>query len=553
MATNKYTGAFPQITTTTKETNTQVRANMCTWAKKVAANNKFHYVKWKSNVTATHECPVCKSHKVGSYYGWNCIGFVFACWHHGGHLSSKCNCNVISNAVATEMLKSTKSAALATARKRIGLTNIQIITNKGKAIPKSMLKAGDICLLYSGKTYKHMFLYVGNGKLADASSGRADNIKYGVTYSGNYASGTKLAIRYTGTGRAITKTVSLQKNDSRKAEVKKWQKFINWFLGKQVLTVDGEFGANTIAQTKIVQKKLGVTADGIVGPTTIKKAQAYSKPQTPTPAPVVTKKAYSGKLPSTKVIKTNAEVINDTVRWALWIAGDNRFHYGKGKAAHHNGCFFCGTQPKAKKNSTIKDYKYTYCCNPFVGAAWAHGGCVPAALKLCMNGGSWGFGKNSGYNKSSLFNNLGHPAKSKLKKGDVLCKDTHVALYIGNGKIVEAGAEDDNVRNSTKWNNSIRVRTLTDSMYKKFKRVHRFNSAVNATITMHYGEVGDRVLLWQKYLNWYFGKKVVAEDGIYGDKVFTYTKKFQEQQIGKGQGDGYIGPKTIEAAKKVKK
>ena len=267
------------------------------------------------------------------------------------------------------------------------------------------------------------------------------------------------------------------------------------------------------------------------------------------------KKSYSGQLPTTTIKKTNVEVINDTVRWALWIAGDNNFHYGytnkaKGADAHHNGCYFCKTQ-RLKKNMLMPEH--TYCCNPFVGAAWAHGGCVPKALSLCRNTNSWDFGKNSGYAKSSLFTNLGHPAKSSLKKGDVLCRDTHVALYIGNGQIVEAGSGDDNVKYSSKWNNSIRVQTLTDANYKNFPRVHRFNSSVNAVVTMAHGEISNRVLLWQKYLNWYFGNKVVTEDGIYGDGTLKYTKQFQEKEVGKGQGDGFVGPKTLAAAAAVKK
>ena len=271
-------------------------------------------------------------------------------------------------------------------------------------------------------------------------------------------------------------------------------------------------------------------------------------------APV--KKTYSGILPTTTVRKSNAQVINDTIKWAKWIAGDNRFHYGytnkaKDANAHHNGCYFCGTNKNQKRN--MLDPKFTYCCNPFVGAAWGHGGCVPKALSLCRNTSSWGFGKNTGYATSSLFTNLGHPAKASLKPGDVLCKDTHVALYIGGGKIAEAATGDDNIRNSTKWNNSIRVTTLTDARYKEFLRVHRYNSSVNAIVTMSYGEVGYRVELWQKYLNWYFGKTVVTVDGLYGDATLKYTKQFQEKEVGKGQGDGWVGPRTLAAAAIVKK
>ena len=194
---------------------------------------------------------------------------------------------------------------------------------------------------------------------------------------------------------------------------------------------------------------------------------------------------YDGKMPTLKIVKTNAEVIADAVRFACWIAEDNDFHYGYTDKhgsknskdwhpnAHHNGCYFCGTNVDhgSRSKAGIVDYQHTYCCNPFVGACWAHGGCVPKALALCQKGSSWGFSEGSGYDTSNLFDRLGKPSKSKLKAGDVLCSDSHVALYIGNGKIAEAASGDDNVRHSKSWNKSIRTTELTDSRYKGFKRV----------------------------------------------------------------------------------
>lgn len=265
------------------------------------------------------------------------------------------------------------------------------------------------------------------------------------------------------------------------------------------------------------------------------------------------KGSYTGALPTLRLKKTNAEVIADTIKWAKWIAGDNRFHYGYGQHAHHNGCYFCGTQ-RMKKNRTpaILDPDFTYCCNPFVGAAWAHGGCVPAAIKKCQNTNSWDFSVGSGYDASALFTKLGKPAISQLKVGDVLCGDSHVALYIGNGKVIQASSGDDNVRNSKKWNNSIAIGT-----WNGWKRAYRFNGSVDADIIMRHGEVSKRVEQWQKFLDWcyngQFSKECGAADGCFGDNTLKWTKKFQEQYVGKGEGDGLCGNKTFEAAKKVTK
>ncbi len=264
-------------------------------------------------------------------------------------------------------------------------------------------------------------------------------------------------------------------------------------------------------------------------------------------------KKYTGKLPTYHLKKTNQQVINDTIKWAKLIANDNRFHYGYTNKtrtinAHHNGCYFCGTNTDkgGRSKKGIVDFKLTYCCNPFVGAAWAHGGCVPKALSLCLKGSSWDFKKGGGYDASSLFTNLGHPKKSELKPGDVLCRDTHVALYVGDGKIAEAGCGDDNVRNSKVWNMSIRVKTLTDANYNKFKRVHRFNSKVDADLYIRFGEISERVKDLQAYLN-YFGNYGLAEDGIYFEKTLAAVKDFQLKKFGKGEDDGIVGPKTIAA------
>lgn len=276
-----------------------------------------------------------------------------------------------------------------------------------------------------------------------------------------------------------------------------------------------------------------------------------------------TSKTYAGKLPTLKLVKTNAEVIADAIKFALWIAGDNSFHYGytdkhgskdskKWKPnAHHNGCYFCGTNTDkgGRSKAGIVDYKKTYCCNPFVTAAWAHGGCVPAALKLCRLGSSWTFSKGKGYDASKLFDNLGKPAKKNLKKGYVLCSDTHVALYIGDGKIVEAAHGDDNKKHSESWNSSIRVTTLTDSRYNSFERVHRFNGSVNTTAYIGFGEVSDRVALLQSFLKWYGFD--IASDRYFGEATVKAVQEFQAEN---GlEVDGKVGAKTLKKMSEVRK
>ena len=806
---SKYTGSFPNIKT--HYTHADVVADMKVWAKKIATE-KYHYVTWKSNVIATHRCPICEGRKYDNYFGWNCIGFAFAIWHHGGGLKSKCNCGVIANEVGEKILKAkTNAEALKIAQDHIGIKDITVIRNDGKAISKSKAKAGDIALLFDGNTYKHTYFIMSDTEIADStsSSSTANNIRADRNFNGRYVNGMKVLIRYNGNGTKYRNYIKMGDSGS---EVKKLQSFLNWAINSG-LVVDGIFGEHTDTAVRAFQTKCKITVDGLFGATSLEKAKAFDKAtkstavkikgmdisawqdkitvdnfkkakaygieyvllrvgytgsssKSPTidsvfennyknaisaglkvgayyyslatnttmakkeadfvikklkgktisypvyidmedntyqgkcskatlasvcntfcnaiknagylpgvyaslswfnnkignitashtkwvaqyykkcqykgaydmwqytssenvpgiakntdvswcykdfskvtkPTPVVEakkstdeiaqevidgkwgngservsrlrsagydpvtiqkkvnemlapkKSKYSGTLPTLTLKKTNGEVIADAIKWAIWIAGDNSFHYGytskdKKINAHHNGCYFCGTNTTSggRSKKGIVDYKKTYCCNPFVHAAWAHGGCVPKAMEICAKGSSWGFSKGGGYDASSLFTKLGHPAKSKLKAGDVLCRDTHVALYIGNGKIAEAASGDDNKKGSAKWNNSIHIITLTDSNYAKFPRVYRFNSSVNTTAIIKHGEVSERVRQWQMFLNWYFDGKVGTPDGYYGDNTLKWTKQFQEEAIGKGQGDGLIGKKTLAVAKNIEK
>lgn len=495
-----------------------IRHDICQWGLKIASDDRYGYVIWKSSVSSTHTCPICKGRKPGHDFGWNCIGFSFATWHHGGLIPSNCNCGVIDNDTGTKMLKMSVSDMLATAQKHIGVKELKIIYNGGKHIPASMLEPGDILLEYSGSTYKHTFVYIGGGKRVHSTGSSGTVPKAKQICSGKYpSSGCKIAIRYTGTRSYIS-------IGARGDAVKKVQAIVG-------VTADGIFGEKTLAAVKKYQTAKGLTADGLVGAKTL---AAMEK--------AVVKKAYIGVYPSLHVNYSAEQVKTWAIKWGKWIAADNSFHYGKGDNAHHNGCYFCGTQPNSKKN--LKDCDKTYCCNPFVHACYSHGGLVPAMSALCRKGKSYGFSKNEGYAKSALFKSVGKDAT--LQAGDVLCSDHHVALYIGGGKVVQAGHEDDNVKGSKKWNSSISVGT-----WKGYTRVYRFIGSVNADILIRFGEYSDRVVFLQRYLNWFNGKKVLVEDGIFGQKTLEYLKAFQISQ--KIAADGIVGPNTIAKMKGVVK
>ena len=168
------------------------------------------------------------------------------------------------------------------------------------------------------------------------------------------------------------------------------------------------------------------------------------------------------------IVQTPAalNIAKKSANWARDIANDNTFHYGNGTHSHHNGCYFCGTQPKSKQKY-VTQWEKTYCCNPFVTAAYAHGGNEPFMLNsVCSKGNSY---MAPEFKKCVLFANLGHPSQDKLVKGDVLCASAHVAIYIGDGKIAEACTSDNGKPGTSSWNNSIKISTLTASRYSGFK------------------------------------------------------------------------------------
>lgn len=203
----------------------------------------------------------------------------------------------------------------------------------------------------------------------------------------------------------------------------------------------------------------------------------WSKPSYATTNTVKPAQTSSSSGSSSSVWQSAAskKVAAGAVSWAIKIANDNSFHYGNGTHAHHNGCYFCGTQPSSKQKYVVQ-WQKTYCCNPFVHAAYAHGGNESTMLSMCKRGRS--FDWNS-YRTTNLFKPLGHPSISSLLPGDVLCWDGHVAMYIGNNQLVEAGGygEDDGRPGSKKWNNSIAVTPLDAKTYRQFTHAYRYVGA----------------------------------------------------------------------------
>lgn len=197
--------------------------------------------------------------------------------------------------------------------------------------------------------------------------------------------------------------------------VRKMQKLVNkanegtpWPIAE-----DGDFGEDTAAGVKLLEDARHLTVDGQFGPKCLDQAS--------------------------KKVTIQQKAIN----WAVAIARKNSFAYGTGQRAHHYGCFFCGTNITGpKKAAKGSKWEKTYCCNPFITAAYAHGPKIPKVLKACRScsGGGMSVASWTRYG----FKSAGKTSKLKfsdLKKGDILITDKHVCMYTGGDWLVEASSE----------------------------------------------------------------------------------------------------------------
>ena len=168
------------------------------------------------------------------------------------------------------------------------------------------------------------------------------------------------------------------------------------------------------------------------------------------------------------------------VDWAIAIANDNSFHYGEEKWAHHFGCYFCGTNQasgsaKRKAGATISECEKTYCCNPFVTAAYSHGAgakevdCKVSGMRIGLANGT-----NKVFKNTSSWLLVEKPSSAtKLKVGDILLTPTHAMLYAGDGKVVHAAHDDNGVKDST-WDSSIKLGNLSNNQWNRTTKIYRY-------------------------------------------------------------------------------
>jgi peptidoglycan hydrolase-like protein with peptidoglycan-binding domain len=256
-----YDGEYPTEAEIKQASNKGIHNNICTWCYDTWKSGKYGYITFDEQ----EQCPIC--HPRSTDLGWQCIGFDFASWRHGGGIPCNCWYGVLYNSLGDNYYYMSNLEILKSLQERIGVKDIQLIRYDNSPIPQSALEKGDLLMFYNGKSFCHMGVYIGDGKISDAAN-KADGIRYGASYSEFKC---LIAIRYVGSHPY------LGKGDEGTA-VTKLQKYLLWFgldLGKW--GADGIWGDATEKAVGQLQKALGVTVDYLVGNDTLNAMKAYKK------------------------------------------------------------------------------------------------------------------------------------------------------------------------------------------------------------------------------------------------------------------------------------
>ncbi|MBQ0079447.1 MAG: hypothetical protein KBS66_06130 [Eubacterium sp.] len=179
-------------------------------------------------------------------------------------------------------------------------------------------------------------------------------------------------------------------------------------------------------------------------------------------------------------MSANEKARRAAVDWAIAIAADDSFHYGRSKWAHHSGCYFCGTNmskgsAKLKAGASRAAAAKTYCCNPFVTAAYHHGAgtseldCRYKNKRVGLAGDT-----NKALKNTKNFKKIKKPSTiMKLEPGDILLTPTHCMLYAGDGKVVHAAHHDNGVQDAY-WNSSITYGEISAKQWKRTSKIYRY-------------------------------------------------------------------------------
>ena len=262
---------------------------------------------------------------------------------------------------------------------------------------------------------------------------------------------------------------------------------------------------------------------------------------TPTPTPTPDKKHYTGPFP------TEAEIREAQIG-------------GLCRACKEQTSWSYGSKFEYIEPPTIENSKENSTCVTYVSCVLQRIGVFKSGEAIWIAGRGYGDGKVRGANgQMTVTYHNNRPLKDvSLETGDMIFYDDNRSGEYGNGGHEEIFNGVRNDKFSYFYSGGTgSYHNTSNSNSEPNTRAVLATARLKPRTYIRKGDEGKAVLKWQDYLNWWsdgqFYKECGAGDGIFGENTHKWSVKFQEEVMGKGQGDGTVGPKTISAAQSVRK
>lgn len=193
--------------------------------------------------------------------------------------------------------------------------------------------------------------------------------------------------------------------------------------------------------------------------------------------------------------------------------------------------------------------KGDYDCSSAVITAWEQAGVKVKTAGATYTGNMYNVFLNNGFKDVTSLVTLSNG--SGLKRGDVLLNiRSHVAMYVGDGKEVEASINEKGTATGgtpgDQTGREILVRSYRNYPWNKILRftngeaISTTTSAAASHSTVRYGSTGDEVKTLQNNLN-QLGYSLDV-DGDFGSKTLAAVRDFQNKNV--LTVDGIVGPAT---------
>ena len=264
-------------------------------------------------------------------------------------------------------------------------------------------------------------------------------------------------------------------------------------------------------------------------------------PPKPTPTPTPDPKHYGGPFP------TEAEIREAQIG-------------GLCRACKEQTSWSYGSKFEYIEPPTIESSKENSTCVTYVSCVLQRIGVFKSGEAIWIAGRGYGDGKVRGANgQMTVTYHNNRPLKDvSLETGDMIFYDDNRSGEYGNGGHEEIFNGVRNDKYSYFYSGGTgSYHNTSNSNSEPNTRAVLATARLKPRTYIKKGDEGKAVLEWQNFLNWWsdgaFYKECGPGDIYFGNNTHKWTVEFQEEVMGKGQGDGTVGPKTIAAAQSIRK